>query len=239
MSEPREPLVIVTSALSLARQLWRYGEPSLADRALELSPEDVAKLGHRSGTLVRSGDADRSWPDGPADKAILLAVTELLEGAPRRTRRGRRLPEHSLPTHLQSTEADRRQAATEVGRAVDRLRHGDRASRGVTRARDDWPDLWQPEAIEAVRPYVDADVRLEINVGDPATSIFGSLIGGYVYHDELGHLKIIHDRSGRRGIYPWDLPRGPVLTVYLLRPRTRRQRLYAHPDWTEPQRRTR
>lgn len=239
MNDPRDyPVVIVTSALSLARQLWRYGEPALAERALGLSPEDVAKIGYRSGMLVLSGDADRVWPDGPQDKAAVLAVMERLEGAPRPPRRARRLPEKRLPPHLQATEAERWHATTEVADAVDRPMHGGRMSRGSIQTPDMWPHLWQPEAIEAVRPYVDADVRLSILVDDPATAIFGTLIEGYVYLDEQGQLKIIHDRSGRGGIYPWDLLRGPVLRVYLLRPGERRQLLYAHPDWTEPERRS-
>jgi hypothetical protein len=235
----REPLVVVTSALSLARQLWRYGEPALAEQALALSPDEVATIGHRSGSLVLSGDADRLWPDGPADKAAVLAVTERLEGAPRRPRRARRLPEERLPAHLQATEAERWQATTEVAEAVDRRRHGGRIARRSIQTPDIWPDLWQPEAIEAVRPYIDADARLSILVGDPATAISGTLIGGYVYVDEQGKLKTIYDRSGRRDVYPWGLLSGPVLRVYLLRPGKRRQLLYAHPDWTEPERRSR
>jgi hypothetical protein len=40
---------VVTSSLSLARELWRYGESELADRALRLSPGQVADIGHRAG----------------------------------------------------------------------------------------------------------------------------------------------------------------------------------------------
>ncbi len=239
MNDPRDyPLVIVTSALSLARQLWRYGEPALAERALALSPEDIAKIGDRSGMLVLSGDADRLWPDGPQDKAAVLAVTERLDGAARPPRRSRRLPEDRLPRHLQATEAERWQATTEVAHTVDRLTHGGRMSQGSIQTPGMWPHLWQPAAIEAVRPYVDADVRLSILVDDPATAISGTLLEGNVYLDEQGQLKIIHDRSGRPGIYPGDLLRGPVLRVYLLRPGKRRQLIYAHPDWTEPERRS-
>lgn len=241
MSGPQDqPLVVVTSALSLARQLWRYGEPALAKRALALSPENVASIGFRSGRLVLSGDADRLWPDGPRDKAVVLAVIEWLEGAPRPSGRARRLPEKRLPSHLQASDAERWQATAEVARAVDRLRLGASTSRrNIQTELDVWPHLWQHEAIEAVRPFVDQDVRLSILVDDPATAVFGTLMEGYVYLGEQGQLKIIHDRSGRRGTYPGDLLSGPVLRVYLLRPGKRRQLLYGHPDWAEPERRSR
>ena len=94
-----------------------------------------------------------------------------------------------------------------------------------------WPDRWQPEAVEAVRPYVDADARLEILVDDPATAISGTLLGGYVYRGADGSVMIIHDHSGRPDVYPWRLLAGPVLRVSLLRPRRRRLDLYVHPDW--------
>ena len=95
-----------------------------------------------------------------------------------------------------------------------------------------WPALWQPEAVEAVRPYVDADARLEILVGDPATSIDGTLIAGFVYAAEDGSLNVTHDHSGRPDVYSWGLMRGPVLRVSVLRPRRRRLDLYNHPEWT-------
>ena len=94
-----------------------------------------------------------------------------------------------------------------------------------------WPALWQAEAIEAVRPHVDADARLEILVGDPAVSVSGTLLAGYVYADPDGSMMIIHDHSGLPTVYPWRLLAGPVLRVSLLRPRRRRLHLYVHPDW--------
>jgi hypothetical protein len=125
---PKYQFVIVTSALSLARQLWRFGEPDLAERAFHLPPEDVANIGFRIAMLLESGDADRLWPDGPGDKALILAVTEWLEGAPRRSSRMRRLPEKRLPVHLQATQAVRWEATNEVGDAVERLRREGRIS---------------------------------------------------------------------------------------------------------------
>ena len=120
---PTYQFVVITSALSLARQLWRYGEPDLAERAFRLPAEDVANIGYRIGMLHLSGDSDRLWPDGPRDKAEILAVVEWLERSPRPSTRARRLPEKRLPLHLQATEAERLQAATEVADAVERFRH--------------------------------------------------------------------------------------------------------------------
>ena len=94
-----------------------------------------------------------------------------------------------------------------------------------------WPDRWQPDAIDAVQPYVDADERLEILVDDPATAVSGTLLSGYVYRAEGGTVMIVHDRSGRLDVHPWRLLAGPVLRVSLLRPRRRRVDLYVHPDW--------
>ena len=100
-----------------------------------------------------------------------------------------------------------------------------------------WPDRWQSEAIEAVRPYVGEDTRLEILVDDPATAVFGTLFGGFVFGADDGTVSIIHDRSGRPDVYPWPLPLGPVLRVSVLRPRRRRLDVYVHPEWKGPPRR--
>jgi len=61
---------VVTSALSLARELYRYGEPNLADRSLALSPDQVATIGSRMGEMHLHGDARRIWPDGPKTVSI-------------------------------------------------------------------------------------------------------------------------------------------------------------------------
>lgn len=108
-------LNIVTSALSLARQLWRYGEPELAAKARKLRPPALLELGQRAGEIQVSGEADRLWPDGPrADRALLLAATEVLEGRARPARRARRLPEKQLPDELQATEQELWAAADEM-----------------------------------------------------------------------------------------------------------------------------
>jgi hypothetical protein len=112
----------MTSSLSLARQLWRYGEAPLASRARKLKPKDLVELGERAGEIQLSGEGDRLWPDGPrTDKALLLAATELLEGKARPTQRIRRLPEGRLPAELQATEQERWDAASEVSMEQIRL----------------------------------------------------------------------------------------------------------------------
>jgi hypothetical protein len=110
---------VITSSLSLARELWRRGEPGLADKALHLSPDQVADIGLRAGDLYTSGQADRLWPGGPPGKAVLLAAIEHLDGSARPCARNRRLPEKTLPSRLQATEGDRWTAAEGVARVLD------------------------------------------------------------------------------------------------------------------------
>ena len=109
---------VVTSALTLARELRRYGEPELADRARSLTPDAVLTVGARAGTLWAQ-QVDR-WPKGPKNAALLLAATEYLEGAARPCRRSTRLPESSLPPALQAAERERWAAVEEVARVNDR-----------------------------------------------------------------------------------------------------------------------
>jgi hypothetical protein len=82
-----------------------------------------------------------------------------------------------------------------------------------------------------VAPYVDSEYLVEVWVGDPSTSIDGTLIGGYIFTTDDGQLQIIHDRSGRPDVYPWRLLLGPVLRVTARLPGKRRFVVYAHPDW--------
>jgi hypothetical protein len=110
---------LVTSALSVARELWRYGEPELAMRALALPPDDIVELGVRCMQLRESGDDDRVWPGGPKDKAFVLAAIQWLEGAARPTIRRNRLPERLLPAELQATEMERFEATVPVTDAID------------------------------------------------------------------------------------------------------------------------
>ena len=95
----------------------------------------------------------------------------------------------------------------------------------------EWPSRWQPEAIEAVRPYVDSDAQLEILVGDPEESIHGTLIAGYVFTADDGSIQIIHDHSGRPDVYPWRLLLGPVLVVKVREPGRRLRTIYRRPGW--------
>lgn len=112
---------VVTSALSIGRELWRYGEPELAKRALSLSPIEVLRIGARAGELIVSKQAAVLWPDGPRGSETLLAAVEKFEGASRPLRRRRRLPERALPRELQATLEERWQAAAEVADVMDVL----------------------------------------------------------------------------------------------------------------------
>ena len=112
---------VVTTPLSLARELWRYGEPDLAWRAFRLSPEDVLLIGRRAGEFILSG-TDAIWPTGPKSASILVAAVEHLEGKPRPCARRRRLPEAQLPEELQATEEQRWEAVHEVDRVRDAQR---------------------------------------------------------------------------------------------------------------------
>jgi len=108
---------IVTTALSIARELWRYGEPDLADRAFRLSPTEVLQAGRRMGKIEMSGAGAEIWPNGPRNRAYLLGAIAMLEGTARPCVRRRRLPEHSLPAHLVATEEQRWAALGEVSAA--------------------------------------------------------------------------------------------------------------------------
>ena len=94
-----------------------------------------------------------------------------------------------------------------------------------------WPERWQPEAIEAVEPYIGSDERLDIWVDPPETATSGTRIGGHLFAAEDGTVMVIHDRSGRLDVHPWRLLAGPVLVVQLLRPNRRPTTLYRHPLW--------
>jgi hypothetical protein len=113
---------LITSSLSMARQLWRYGEPELAERALVLKPRAVLAIGDRAVELFHEGAAAKVWPGGPKDGEIMLAVIEHLDGVPRPCRRVRRLPESELPPHLQATLAARYEATRPVEAALDEER---------------------------------------------------------------------------------------------------------------------
>jgi hypothetical protein len=95
-----------------------------------------------------------------------------------------------------------------------------------------WPSQWQPEAIEAVAPYVDSDAWIEVLLDDPQTAVHGTLLGGFVFTADDGSLKMIWDKSEQPGVYPWPLLRGPVLVVKVREPGRRLRTIYRHPEWT-------
>ncbi|WP_104062072.1 hypothetical protein [Arthrobacter sp. 4R501] len=98
-----------------------------------------------------------------------------------------------------------------------------------------WPKAWQPEARDALLRFIDGDDRVEIIVGDPSTSIDGTVMAGFVYLDGA-KLMIVYDHTGRTDVHPWLLLAGPVLEVVDLSGRRRRS-IYRHPNWT-PRRRS-
>ncbi|MFF1880194.1 hypothetical protein ACFVVC_01830 [Pseudarthrobacter sp. NPDC058196] len=129
---------IVSPPLSIARELWRLGEPGLASRALNLSAGQALDIGTRAGDLSSSGKASTVWPDGPAgtSSAMMLAAVEYLEGSMRPCTRRRRLPEKSLPPELQANEAELFAAITPVTHALDQRRMSQSGTQGH--------DGWQP-----------------------------------------------------------------------------------------------
>jgi hypothetical protein len=69
---------------------------SLLALAEELSPA-LTSPDARDSLDRLDGRSDEMAPDGPRDKAYVLAAIEHLEGAMRPARRRRRLPERQLP----------------------------------------------------------------------------------------------------------------------------------------------
>lgn len=123
---PMGRFVITIPPVSIARELWRFGEPELATRAADLTPEEATDIGERAGTLHMTGEAARLWPGGPRGytSAVLLAAIEYLEGGLRPCARARRLPEKALPTSLQVDEAELWVASEPVAREMNRRLHG-------------------------------------------------------------------------------------------------------------------
>lgn len=123
--------VITMPQVSIARQLWRYGEPELAHRAMALTADDAADIGERAGDLHHSGTAARVWPNGPSGvtPAVLLAAIEFLEGKMRPASRVRRLPEKSLPVEMQLTEEELWEAMKPVADVETTRLHGEPPAR--------------------------------------------------------------------------------------------------------------
>ena len=97
-----------------------------------------------------------------------------------------------------------------------------------------WPDRWQPDAIEAIAPLVGTDTRVEVLVGDPATSLHGSSLEGFWYWGDDDRLMVIYDRSGRPDVYPWSALDGPVLAVVVKPQGHRRRTAFREPRWAGP-----
>lgn len=117
-------LTITSPPLSIARELWRLGEPELAARAVNLSSEQAVDIAIRAGGLHQSGEALSAWPDGPSGTtpALMLAAVEHLERSMRPCARRRRLPERNLPPALQATEEQLWAALAPIAQAGDRRR---------------------------------------------------------------------------------------------------------------------
>ncbi len=113
--------VITIPSVSIARELWRLGEPDLAVLALTLNAEQACDIGIRAGGLHVSGEAQAIWPNGPSGvtSAVALAAVEYFEGALRPCSRSRRLPEKSWPQAFQTREEDRWAALRSVAIAMD------------------------------------------------------------------------------------------------------------------------
>jgi hypothetical protein len=112
--------VIAMPAVSYARELWRFGEADLAERAAEMTATECAIVGERAGEMYRRGVHEQVWPDGPrAASVVMLAVIEHLEGRARPCARKRRLPERSLPDRWRLTEEERWQEARTMSPALD------------------------------------------------------------------------------------------------------------------------
>src|SRR5437762_7062818 len=83
---------LVTSSLSIARDLWRYGEPELVQRALKLDTDEVVDVGIAAMQLLENGRLNQVWPNPPKNGALAVAAIERFEGKSRPPRRRTRAP---------------------------------------------------------------------------------------------------------------------------------------------------
>jgi len=115
-----ERSTIIVPAVTLASELWRYGEDALWPRALILSASEMVDIGQRAAELLGT-KSTALWPDGPrGSRPVLLAGIEYLEGKVRPASRNRSRPMREMPDELQSTEAERMAAANELAQELDR-----------------------------------------------------------------------------------------------------------------------
>jgi hypothetical protein len=92
---------VMTSAKSLARGLWSFGEDELWPQAMVLGPEAVAGLAAEFGRLRTDPAAvQRIWPGAPDEAFLLIPVIEHLEGRRRPAARSRRRPRSAMPAIL-------------------------------------------------------------------------------------------------------------------------------------------
>jgi len=94
-------VLVLTSAKSLARELWAYGEDDLWPQALVFEPATLAGLAAEFGRLRTDAEAvGRVWPDAPDEAFLLIPVIERLEGRRRPAARSRRRPRTHMPAIL-------------------------------------------------------------------------------------------------------------------------------------------
>lgn len=66
---------MTTSALSLARILWWYGEDDLWPRALNMEPVEVADLAPEFARLrMEPDELKKLWPGHPRDAYLLVPL---------------------------------------------------------------------------------------------------------------------------------------------------------------------
>jgi len=93
-----------------------------------------------------------------------------------------------------------------------------------------WPERWQPEARAALEPYFGQAVRLDIIAGPNDGLGDGTRSQGFFFLvDDVP--TVIHDNTGRAGIYPWPLLAGPIMRINELRPRRKPFTVFLDPEW--------
>lgn len=98
---------VLTSAKSLARELWAFGEDELWPQALVMEPQVIAELSAEFGRLHSDPAAvHRIWPGAPDEGFLLLPVIERLAGRRRPPVRSRRRPRSTMPDILLSDGED-------------------------------------------------------------------------------------------------------------------------------------
>ena len=98
---------VLTSAKSLARELWSYGEDDLWPQALVLDPATLAGMSAEFGRLRTDAEAvARIWPEAPDEAYLLIPAIERLEGKRRPAARSRRRPRTTMPAILRPDSDD-------------------------------------------------------------------------------------------------------------------------------------